>query len=295
MRGKILVGTASWSDPGFITDWYPKTVAASDRLRYYSEHFNFVELNSSFYGIPSEKQVEKWCRETPQDFVFDVKLHKLLSRHSTTLRDLPPGLRPAAKVNPKGKIQLTDKLEERVAKQFMEAVAPFSYSGKLGAFLLQLSPGFSPRSNRLEELDHLLSLFTGKKLALEFRNKGWVDDTHIEELARYCERKKITFVSVDAPEATHFTVFPYLELVTNPELAYMRCHGRNAEGYIRGRTVAARFNHQYTEEELQEIASRALALSEKARETHVVYNNNASDYAIQSASRFQQLISNPTP
>src|SRR5437763_16818627 len=81
-RGRILVGTASWTDPGFIKDWYPSNVPARERLPWYAEHFNLVEVNSSFYAVPSEKMVANWSRQTPADFVFDVKLHRLLSRHS---------------------------------------------------------------------------------------------------------------------------------------------------------------------------------------------------------------------
>src|SRR4051794_38893180 len=115
MAAKVLVGTASWTDPGFIEDWYPKEVPASRRLPWYACHFNMVELNSSFYAIPKQQSVEKWCRETPPGFVFDVKLHKLLSRHSTEIKLLPPELRSKAKaVNEK--VQLTPTIEKGVAK-----------------------------------------------------------------------------------------------------------------------------------------------------------------------------------
>jgi uncharacterized protein YecE (DUF72 family) len=83
-------------------------------------------------------------------------------------------------------------------------------------------------------------------------------------------------------------------MVTNPSLAYLRCHGRNVEGYVKGRSVATRFNYQYAEEELREIAGKVEALAEQAQETHVVYNNNASDYAIKSAKRFQRIIQEPS-
>jgi uncharacterized protein YecE (DUF72 family) len=79
MAGKILVGTASWADPSFIETWYPKEVPASERLSWYAAQFNLVELNSSFYGVPNPRLVERWCRQTPEGFLFDVKLHRLLS------------------------------------------------------------------------------------------------------------------------------------------------------------------------------------------------------------------------
>ncbi|PYI89390.1 MAG: DUF72 domain-containing protein, partial [Verrucomicrobia bacterium] len=74
---RILVGTASWSDPGFVQYWYPKKMPATDRLAWYAEHFNMVELNSSFYSVPDPRMVGRWCERTPANFVFDVKLHQL--------------------------------------------------------------------------------------------------------------------------------------------------------------------------------------------------------------------------
>jgi uncharacterized protein YecE (DUF72 family) len=100
MTGLIRVGTASWTDPGFIADWYPADLPASERLRYYAERFNLVEVNSSFYAVPARKVVERWCEQTPDGFTFDVKLHRLLSRHSTSLSQA--GLPPLARAQCQG-------------------------------------------------------------------------------------------------------------------------------------------------------------------------------------------------
>ena len=77
-QGEIRVGTASWSDPGFVSCWYPKGLPASARLSWYAQHFNLVEVNSTFYAIPNQKAVQGWCTQTPAGFVFNVKLHRLL-------------------------------------------------------------------------------------------------------------------------------------------------------------------------------------------------------------------------
>ena len=290
MEGKILVGTASWSDPGFVADWYPKGLPASERLPYYAEHFSFVELNSSFYGIPAARQVERWCEQTPPGFVFDVKLHKLLSRHSAKLENLPADLRKQAEVT-KGKIELTSKIEAAVTRRFLREMEPLEESGKLGAYLLQLSPAFSPRNHELSELEHLIELMEGRRLAIELRNRGWVTGDALHETQEYFREHQVSFVVVDAPDTEHFMSMPTVELVTTPELAYYRLHGRNVQGYVRGRTVATRFNYLYSDEELEEIAAKVEDLAQQAAETHIVYNNNASDYAIRSAKRFQEIIS----
>lgn len=290
MSGKILVGTASWSDPGFIADWYPKNMAAAARLPYYAEHFNLVELNSSFYGIPNCRQVEKWCEQTPDNFVFDVKLHKFLSRHGAAPENLPADLRPKLETTSKNKLQLSPPGEELVAKRFLREIEPFEEAGKLGALLLQLSPSFSPRKHKLKELDHLISLCEGKKLAIELRNRGWVTGEQLAETEEFFRQHKIAWVAVDAPDTEHFMAMPYVGAVTDPDLAYLRCHGRNAEGYIRGRTVAERFNYQYSDKEIYEIISKAETMAEQAREVHIVYNNNASDYAIHSAKKTRERL-----
>ena len=72
---KVLVGTASWSDPGFVEKWYPKGMRASERLAWYAQHFAMVEVNSTFYSVPDVRMVERWCASTPDEFTFDVKLH----------------------------------------------------------------------------------------------------------------------------------------------------------------------------------------------------------------------------
>ena len=68
MAGRILVGTSSWADPGFVEDWYPKGLAARDRLGWYAQRFEYVEVNSSFYAIPAEKTVARWAEITPERF-----------------------------------------------------------------------------------------------------------------------------------------------------------------------------------------------------------------------------------
>jgi uncharacterized protein YecE (DUF72 family) len=153
--GRVLVGTASWSDPGFIADWYPKRVPPARRLAWYAEHFRLVEVNSTFYAVPPAARVQTWCDQTPDGFVFDVKLHRLLSRHSTPVRLLPTGLRRLA--GRADKADLTPELEAALVDVILESLAPMEGAGKLGALLLQLSPSFGPKRHALTDLDCLLA------------------------------------------------------------------------------------------------------------------------------------------
>lgn len=295
-KQKILIGTASWSDPGFVEHWYPKKMPAGERLAWYAQHFEMVEVNSTFYSVPDARMVERWCRTTPPGFVFDVKLHQLLSRHSTNRKLLPPALQKAAESDAKGKVKLTPKIEKAMIEEFRRAIEILRDDGKLGALLLQLSPGFSPRKHQLGELDELLGAFADYRLAIELRNRNWVEGENLDTTVDYLRGHSATLVSVDAPSEKHFTIMPPdLNAITNPELAYLRLHGRNAHAYTTGKTVAARFNYDYSDVEIDEVSERARNLAQEASEVHVVFNNNALDYAPHAALRMRTALGQMIP
>jgi uncharacterized protein YecE (DUF72 family) len=261
----IVVGTSSWADPGFVKHWYQKGMAARERLGFYAERFEVVELNSSFYAVPSRDSVERWSEVTPEGFRFHVKLHRLLSRHATKPDALPPDLRDGAELNSRGNVVATDELRAALVERMLGAVAPLADAGKLGAFLLQLSPAFRPRSAELGELDPIIDALAPHTLAVEFRYRAWLKQKRIEQVLGHLRDRRVTFVAVDAPLADHVTIMPPVDAVTNPRLAYLRCHGRNERGYMSGRTVAERFDYDYSDEELEETAAVSSGPRDRAR------------------------------
>ena len=288
---KILVGTASWSDPGFVEHWYPKKMPPGARLAWYAQHFEMVEVNSTFYATPDERMVERWCRSTPDGFTFDVKLHQLLSRHSTNVKLLPPALQRRVQTDAKGKVKLTPEIEREVIEQFRKPIEILRDCGKLGALLLQLSPAFSPKMHQLSELVDLLGAFGQHRIAIELRNRNWVEGEQLQATLDFLRAHSTAFVLVDAPSKKHFTIMPPdLNEITTPHLAYLRLHGRDARAYTTGKTVAARFNYNYSDDEIGEIAQRARTLAQEAKEVHVVFNNNALDYAPHGAARMRAAL-----
>jgi uncharacterized protein YecE (DUF72 family) len=288
---KILVGTASWSDPGFVERWYPKKMPAGERLQWYAQHFQMVEVNSTFYSVPEPRMVERWCAATPDDFTFDVKLHQLFSFHSTPAKLLPPDLQRRAETDARGRVKSTPDLQEALLKIFLRATSILRDSGKLGVFLLQLSPTFSPRKHELGELVQLIEMFSDYDLAIEFRNRDWAVGDQLQATMDFLQKHHAIFVNVDAPESDHFMVMPSdVEEVTNSNVAYLRLHGRNAKAYITGKTVATRFDYDYNENEIAEVAQRSRKLAREARELHVIFNNNNLDYAPRAALRLRKAL-----
>ena len=290
MAGRILIGTSSWADPGFVEEWYPPGMAARDRLGWYAQRFQAVEVNSSFYAVPDPGTVARWAQVTPDDFTFDVKLHRLLSRHHADLKSLPPALREDANTQGRGRVVLTPSLEAGLIETLLEAVAPLHQAGKLGAFLLQLTPAFGPKDHDLTELDSLVERLKPHTLAIELRNRGWVRDKRIEQTLGWYEDRGAAWVAVDAPPGDHVPIMPPVDAVTNPNLAYMRMHGRNTEGYLKGKSVAERFDWDYTEDELKEIGQRVEGFAEQAGEVHALFNNNRGADAPSAAQRFRILM-----
>ena len=295
MAGRIRVGTSSWADPGFVKEWYPRKLAAKERLPWYAQRFDLVELNSSFYAVPDRSTVHGWVEVTPPGFTFDVKLHRALSRHAAQVDSLPPDLRDQAETAGRGRVALTPELETALANRIVEETAPLSEAGKLGTYLLQLTPAFSPARHQLEELDRLVGVFGPLGLAIELRNRNWVDDRRREATLDWFADRGVSYVTVDAPPADNFQIMPPVDAVTNPSTAYLRAHGRNTKGYLTGRSVAERFAWQYTDDELEEIAGRARALAESAGEVHVAFNNNRGDDAPTAAQRFRALLGQEVP
>ena len=291
MAGKILVGTASWSDPGFVEHWYPKKMPAGERLGWYAQHFDLVEVNSTFYSVPEPRLAERWCAATPGEFMFDVKLHQLFSFHSTPAKLLPPDLQRRAETDARGNVKSTPHLQEAMLKSFLRPMSIIRDAGKLGVLLLQLSPAFSPRKHELSELEPLIEMLGDYDIAIEFRNRNWAIGDQLQSTIDFVQEHRAIFVNVDAPESDHFTVMPSdVDEVTNPKTAYLRLHGRNAKAYITGKTVAARFDYDYKDNEITEVEARSKKLARDARDVHVIFNNNNLDYAPRAGLRLREAL-----
>ncbi len=290
-KSRILVGTASWTDPGFVERWYPKGMPAHQRLQWYAEQFEMVEVNSTFYAVPDARTVERWCAATPSQFLFDLKLHQLFSFHAVRTKMLPPALQKTARSDEAGRVVVTESLRDELLKYFLAVAGILKRDHKLGVLLLQLSPAFSPRKHELTELEPLLVRLKDYAIAVEFRNRNWTAPAELDSIVKFLRSHHATLVSVDAPRDEHFTVMPSdVDEVTNPRVAYLRLHGRDATAYKTGKTVAARFNYDYSGDEIEEVAERANKLAATAEEVHVVFNNNALDYAPRAALRLRKAL-----
>jgi uncharacterized protein YecE (DUF72 family) len=263
---RVSVGIGSWTDQEYKGLLYPKGLPDNERLKTYATWFDHVEVNSSYHRIPPLAFVENWVKQTPADFVFDFKLPKEISS------DLERTAR-------KG----------RFVAQLLKAAQPLIASGKLGAFFLVLPPSFGPEKHRLEELELLVEKLQPHLLAVELRDRVWVEGRQRDQTLEFFRARKLVWIAVDMPRIKGSTIMPPVDEVTNPRLAYLRLHGRRAD-WLDLREAEAKHTYEYSEAELEEIAARVKVLAEKAETVHVVANNHAQDFAPRTALSLQRLL-----
>lgn len=261
----IRIGCGSWADAEYVGVLYPKGLPPAERLRVYATRFDRVELNNTYYSTPSPAQMTVWAKQTPKGFQFDFKLHRAFSQKpATTSATLIAKLR--------------------------EAVKPLQKSGKLGCFLLTLAPTFGPDRHKLEELDGLLpNLPQGVPLAVELRDRGWVDGKAKAATLAFFRERQLVWVALDLPKLKLPALLPPMDEVTNPKLAYVRLHGRNP-GWAKAKSAAEQHHWDYSSKELKEIATRIKKLTAHAAQVHVSMNNHAEDFAPKAALALRELV-----
>jgi uncharacterized protein YecE (DUF72 family) len=282
MAGRVVVATGGWSP----AEWYPQGVPPRERLVSLSERLQAVEIDSSFYALPAARTVQRWAKITPKRFTFTAKLHRALSRHAAPLKSLPTDLRDGVRLTERGRVVLDENLEAALCARTLEVFEPLFAAGRLGCFLLQLTPAFNPSEHRLPELDALVQALAPVPLAVELRHRGWMERR--DATLGWFRDAGVAFVSVDAPAVKAPVAMPRADAVTRSDLAYLRAHGRNAEGYLRGRSAAERFDYAYSDAELRELAARARALAEEADRVECVLANGG--HALESALALREIL-----
>ncbi len=275
MAARIRIGTCSFADDALVKYFYPKGMRSGEaRLRYYAEHFDTVEIDSTFYRLPGEEMVANWADRTPEGFVFHIKAFAPMTRHPVKLEVLPEELRDVP-VDERGRVERPSReWRAEVFRQFSEALEPMRAACKLGGILFQMPPYFVPKPQSFEYLEWAQGQLSGETLLVEFRHRSWFDDEHRAETLAWLEERGFANVVVDAPETEAKNVIPTVVARTSP-VVYVRLHGRNAATWnVRGGAASDRFDYLYSEDELREWVAPLRELASGAEEVYAVFNNN---------------------
>ena len=297
MAGRILVGSCSWADKTLIdSGWYPPAAKSpEDRLRYYAERFPIVEVDSTYYAIPQERNPEAWVERTPPEFVFDVKAYSLFTGHGAAVKALPKELREALpdELQQKKNVYLKDLPEEisgELWRRWNDVLLPLDSAGKLGTVLFQFPPWFGPNRANRDQILQAEERLGQYQMAVEFRNGAWMRELDDQEKTlAFLREHHIPYVCVDEPQGFKSSVPPVLA-ATSP-VALLRMHGHNGEMWTKKATTAAeRFDYLYSAEELREWVPSIRRLADEASEVHVLMNNCHRDYSVRNARQIGEML-----
>jgi len=287
--GEILVGTASWTDKSLLSSgWYPKSVdSAEERLKYYATHFPLVEVDSTYYFPPSEKNSELWVERTPKDFTFNIKAFSLLTQHPTKAEALYKDMR-----RPEGKKNVyPDDLEPKVVDEvwdrFLSALQPLDDAGKLGVLLFQFPPWFTISKKNKAYVLECAKRAAPMKICVELRNETWMEERNVEETLDFLEGHGLPYVCVDMPQGFKSSIPPVVAATS--DVAVIRFHGHNADEWESG-SVQRRFAYLYSTDELKKWVPKIEKLASEAKKTHILMNNCHADYAQRNAKELAELL-----
>ena len=278
MAATIRIGTCSWADEALSKLFYPPKLPARERLAWYAEHFDTVEVDSTYYRLPDERAVTGWAERTPLGFTMHVKAFGLMTRHPVKAEVIPEDLRAEMPTDDRGRVDRPSReLRGEVFRRFLAALEPLRSTGKLGGILFQLPQYIVFKESSLEYLEWAREQVGSDEMLVEFRHRSWLDDEHREESLAFLERIGAGYVTVDAPRSdTAKNLVPTVVAVTSPT-AYVRFHGRNLSTWNkRGGSAAARFDYLYTDEELGEWVQPLRELAGRSERAYAFFNNNAS-------------------
>jgi uncharacterized protein YecE (DUF72 family) len=286
--GDVLVGTASWTDRSLLgSGWYPRGAdSAEARLRHYASHFPLVEIDSTYYFLPTEKNAELWASRTPENFTFNVKAFSLLTQHPTKPKALPGLELPEGKKS----VYLGD-LEtaavDEVWARFTTSIEPLRRAGKLGALLFQFPPWFTVGRKNRDYVIECAKRAAPIPICVEFRNKTWMSERNQQHTLDFLEGHGLSYVCVDMPQGFVSSIPPVL--AATADLAVMRFHGHNDAEWESG-SVQRRFKYLYSRDELEQWAPRVKKLADESRTTHVLMNNCYRSYAQQNARELAEIL-----
>jgi uncharacterized protein YecE (DUF72 family) len=277
----LRIGTSGWNYPAGRGTWngifYPIALkgrrgqgarAKFDELAYYAEHFDTVEVNTTFYGQPKATVAQSWVDRTPSGFEFSLKLYRKLT-HAVI-----PGVPP---------------LDMDCINEYRRGIEPLAAAGKIGALLAQFPPSFKQTPESRGYLDDLLQRFHDYPIAVELRHRSWSDD--FSSTLALLNSHDAALTQIDEPK---FTVSIRQNQLPNISgFYYMRLHGRNAAQWWKHDKSEDRYNYLYSADELKPVSETADAARRLVKKFYLYFNNHFASKAVVNAVMIKSQLGEP--
>jgi uncharacterized protein YecE (DUF72 family) len=285
----LRIGTSGWSYPAGQGTWngifYPaatKGGARIDELSYYAEHFDTVEVNTTFYAQPKPWMCRRWIERTPVDFRFSLKLYQKFTH--PVMYEQATG-RADAETEAPG----VPRLDRRDLDLFRLGIDPIASAGRVGALLAQFPPSFQDSPDARDYLDSLLQGFRGYPIAVELRHRSWSDA--VASTLTLLNSHGAAWAQIDEPKFRFSIRQNQLPNVTG--FYYMRLHGRNAAQWWRHGKTEDRYDYLYSTGELREFSETADAARRLVKKSYLYTNNHFSAKSVANAAMIKRQVGDP--
>lgn len=292
----VRIGTSGWNYPGGRGTWngvfYPKPRPKGfDELSYYAEHFETVEVNTTFYGQPRADVCRTWAQKTPPGFDFSLKLYQKFTHPAMYRERVAQGVPRDVQQTPDmaAAIAALAKTNAADLDEFRRGIDPLATAGKLGALLAQFPASFKSGQSSQDYLAKLLRAFSGYPIAVELRHRSW-SDRLVETLALLNEFGA-AWAQIDEPKFRFSIRQNHLPNIKG--FYYMRLHGRNAAHWWRHEKAEDRYDYLYSAAEIKEFAETAVAVDRIVRKAYVYTNNHYSARSVANAAMLKIELGEP--
>jgi uncharacterized protein YecE (DUF72 family) len=291
----LRIGTSGWNYPAGRGTWngvfYPRPrrrPKGFDELSFYAEHFDTVEVNSTFYGQPRADVAKRWVERTPADFEFSVKLYQKFT-HPRMFRERIAGALPEDARGDAAAIDALARPNAADLDEFRRGIDPLASSGRLGALLAQFPPSFKNDAASRDYLEALLRAFGGYRVAVELRHRSWSDA--IGDTLRLLDMFGAAWAQIDEPKFRFSIRQNFLPNVQG--FYYMRLHGRNVANWWRHEKSEDRYDYLYSNEELEEFSETAGAAKQLVKKLYLYTNNHFSAKSVANAVMIKRQLGEP--
>ncbi|MBM4147229.1 MAG: DUF72 domain-containing protein [Nitrospira sp.] len=290
----LCLGTSSWTNLGNKGEFYPKRITGPrEKLQYYSKYFSNVEIESSRYCFPEQKNIRSWIYRTPSHFTFHVRAHAALTAHAVSHKKLPEKISSILNLGPEEKkkdyIFINDRrVIEAIAVEFLKSIELLRRMKKLGHIVFQFPTWFYLNQTNIDHIRMCREIMNDLPLAVEFGHGSWLQDSYRNKVFDFLERNGITYVIPDETQYGNLSTVPFFPHITT-ETAYVRLHGRSQNWLKKEIDPVLRYDYLYSEEEIGELVLPILKLHEEARTTFVIFNNKAGA-AVQNALMMSSML-----
>ena len=292
----LRIGTAGWNYPSGKGTWngvfYPVARARPkgfDELSFYAEHFDTVEVNSTFYGQPRADVCRAWSERTPPGFAFSIKLYQKFTHPEMFKKRLSGKLPDESAENRDELLAALAQPNAADLDEFRGGIEPLAAAGKMGALLAQFPPSFKDTPPSRDYLAALLRAFADYPVAVELRHRSWSDA--IAETLTLLNGFGAAWVQIDEPKFRFSIRQNYLPNVKG--FYYMRLHGRNVEKWWRHEKAEDRYDYLYSAEELREFTETADAARRLVKKAYLYTNNHFSAKSVANAAMIKQQLGEP--